>query len=191
MHQQSVLEEIRKGNTEVFRELVEHHKDKVINSCYGFLKNREDAEDAAQQVFLEVYNSIKNFRDEARLTTWIYRIAVTKSLDIIRKRNRKKRFGKLKQVMGFDNALDQIPDSKLLNPEQQMIRDERYEVLHKAIESLAESQKIAITLSKMDGFNNKEIADIMGVSLSSVESLIHRAKNNLHDKLYDYYERNL
>jgi RNA polymerase sigma-70 factor (ECF subfamily) len=181
------LDEIRIGDPDAFRQLVERYKEKIINTCFGFLKNREDAEDASQEVFIEVYGAINDFRQEAKLSTWIYRIAVTKSLDAIRKKNRKKRFGTVKQVLGLDNPIDQLPDEKLLNPEQRVTADERSRVLQQAVDFLPESQKIAITLSKIEGFSNKEIAEIMDVSLSSVESLIHRAKKNLYGKLYHYY----
>ncbi len=75
---------------ESFRSLVAEHQEMVINTCYRFVFNREDAEDLAQDVFIEVYRSLEQFREEARLSTWIYRIAVTKSLDHLRRLKRKK-----------------------------------------------------------------------------------------------------
>ena len=77
------------------------------------------------------------------------------------------------------------------DPEQKFTAEERSKILHEALQTLVESQKIAITLSKIEGFSNKEIASIMEISISSVESLVHRAKKNLHDTLYDYYHDNL
>jgi len=184
------IKDIRSNNPNAFKALVENHQDKVINTCHRFLNNREDAEDAAQEVFIEVYKSIDRFREESKLSTWIYRIAVTKSLDMIRKQKRKKRFGKLQQMMGFEYQPDQIPDKKELNPLDNTESIERYNILHQAIDALVENQKVAITLSKLEGFSNNEIADIMETSQSSVDSLIHRAKKNLYNKLYRYYKKN-
>lgn len=171
-----------------FRSVVESHQDKVFSTCYGFLRNREDAEDATQEVFIEVFRSLKDFREEAKLSTWIYRIAVTKSLDMIRKKNRKKRFGQLKRVLGFENGENRLPDSKRPDPEQTLAEQERSRILHEAVGTLNDSQRIALTLSKLEGFSNAEVAGIMDISVSAVETLIHRAKKNLYDKLYHYFK---
>lgn len=191
MNEKTLLENIRSGDPAAFKELVERYQDRVMNTCYGFLKNREDAEDTAQEVFIEVYKSIADFREEAKLSTWIYRIAITKSLDLIRWRNRKKRFDRIRNILRSGYEVEQIPASSRANPESNFESQERMRILHQAIDSLPESQKIALTLSKFEGLRNGEIAEIMGTSLSSVEALIHRAKRNLKRKLHSYFEKHL
>ncbi|MCP4180314.1 MAG: RNA polymerase sigma factor [bacterium] len=89
---------------ENFRQLMESYKDKVVNTCYGFLHNREDAEDVAQEVFIEVYLSYHKFRGKSSISTWIYRIAINKSLDVCRKRSAKKRIAFLKNLLYIDNV---------------------------------------------------------------------------------------
>ena len=84
----NLIENLKKGDINSFRILVNEHQRKVLNTCYRFLNNKEDAEDLTQEVFLEVYKSISSFRGESKISTWIYRIAVTKSLDFIRKKKR-------------------------------------------------------------------------------------------------------
>ena len=179
---------VKDGSSEAFQHLVDRYHYKVINTCYGFVHNKEDAEDLAQEVFLEVYSSISRFREESKLSTWIYRISVTKSLDFIRKTTRKKRVGFLRSVFGKDTEIEQVHAFPATNPHTSLEQQERANILQQAVDSLAENQKIAITLSKYEGFSYQEIADIMGTSLSSVEALIHRAKKNLQKKLYQYYE---
>jgi RNA polymerase sigma-70 factor (ECF subfamily) len=151
--------------------------------------NREDAEDIAQEVFLEAFQSIERFRGDAKLSTWIYRISVTKSLDFIRKQNRKKRFSKLRSIFGQEKEIERLPAPANDNPETIFEQQERANALKQAVDALAENQRIAITLHKYEGFSYKEVADIMGTSVSSVESLIHRAKQNLRKKLYAYYDK--
>jgi len=191
MDDKAFQEALKSGHPEAFKKLVEHYQNKVINTCYGFLHNKEDAEDVAQEVFIEIYQSIAGFREEAKLSTWIYRISVTKSLDFIRKKTRKKRFGHIRNILGLNRQVEQIPAPPGANPETNLEHQERARILQEAVDSLAENQKIAITLSKYDGFSNKEIAGIMGTSVSSVEALIHRAKKNLQKKLYQYYKKHL
>ena len=174
---------------ESFRSLVAEHQEMVINTCYRFVFNREDAEDLAQDVFIEVYRSLEQFREEARLSTWIYRIAVTKSLDHLRRLKRKKRFSSFKRVIGIEDPSSDIPAPFSENPAAAFAETEEARVLQEALGTLPDSQKTAFLLSKQEGFSNQEIADILKTSVSAVESLVHRAKRNLHDKLYGYYKQ--
>jgi RNA polymerase sigma-70 factor (ECF subfamily) len=186
-----LVQQIISGDPDAFKQLVEHYQHKVVNTCYGFVHHKEDAEDIAQEVFIEVSRSIANFRAESQLSTWIYRIAVTKSLDFLRKQKRQKRLEYIRNMLGLDNQVEQIPAPQSANPQTILENQERARILQHAVDSLAENQKIAITLHKYEGFSYQEIAEIMGTSVSAVESLIHRAKNNLQKKLYHYYEQHL
>jgi len=174
-----------------FKSLLESHQEKVRNTCFRFLKNREDADDVAQDVFIRVHESLAHFREDSELSTWIYRIAVNKSLDFIRKKKRKKRFAQLTSLFGFNEDKEEIVLAANDNPQLDMEDKERKQVLDSALEKLPENQKTAITLSKYEGFSNKEIAKIMDISLSAVEALMHRAKKNLHKQLYNYFEKQL
>lgn len=189
--EQALLHRLKANEPGAFKVLVELHQDRVLNICYRFIFNREDAEDIAQEVFIEVHRSIAHFREESKLFTWIYRIAVTKSIDFIRKAKRKKRMVQLKSLVGMEGEVNHIPAPLDSDPAKGLEQEERMRILREAIDTLPENQRTAFTLSKCKGFGNKEIAGIMGTSLSSVESLMHRAKNNLKKKLYQYFERDL
>jgi RNA polymerase sigma-70 factor (ECF subfamily) len=187
--EQELLSQLRGKAPRAFKVLVERYRDHVLNICYRFIFNREDAEDIAQEVFIEIHRSIFTFRGEAKLSTWIYRIAVTRSIDFIRKIKRKKRMAQIKSLMGIEAEVKNIPAPLDNDPAKGLEQEERRRKLREAVDSLPENQRIAFTLSKYKGLGNKEIADIMGTSLASVESLVHRAKNNLKKKLYRYFER--
>ena len=171
-----------------FKALVLKHQEKVRNTCYHFVRNPEDADDLAQEVFVQVFKSLTEFREDSELSTWIYRIAVNKSLDFLRKKKRIKRFG---WILSLDNPEE--ADQEIVLPadgdaQSEFETQERQQILHQAIQKLPENQRIAITLSNFEGFSNKEIAEIMNISLSAVEALNHRAKKNLHKKLYQYFK---
>ena len=172
---------------ELFKRLVAEHQEVVLNTCYRFVFNREDAEDLAQDVFVEVFRSLEQFREESKLSTWIYRIAVTKSLDHLRRLNRKKRFSSLKRMIGITDPTDNIAAPSRDNPAEAFAGNEQGRILQDALDSLPESQKTAFLLSKQEGYSNQEIADILKTSIPAIESLVHRAKKKLHDKLYAYY----
>lgn len=84
------IEELKKGSPEAFKALVEQHSHDIISTCCSFVNSREDAEDVAQEVFIEVYKSIRQFNKEANLNTWIYRICINKSLDFLRKQHKRR-----------------------------------------------------------------------------------------------------
>lgn len=187
--EKQLLERLKNDFPDAFKELVDLHRNRVLNVCYCFLHNRADAEDVAQDVFVEVYRSLPEFRGEAQLSTWIYRIAVTKSLDLIRRQNRKKRFGIFHAPLRMEATVEQVPAPRSFNPTARLEDHERSRILQQAVNSLPENQKTAITLRKYEGVSYQEIADIMGTTVSSVESLIHRGMGNLRKKLYRYYRR--
>ena len=178
-----------KSKEEQFRKLVGEYQEMVINTCYRFVFNHEDAEDLAQEVFVEVYRSLEQFRAESKLSTWIYRIAVTKSLDHLRRMKRIKRFGSLKRIIGINDPASEIASTPGDTPPETLEENERARILQSALNALPDNQRAAFLLSKQDGYSNQEIADLLKTSVSAVESLVHRAKKNLHDRLYAYYKK--
>lgn len=179
-------------NTTDFQSIVENLQEKVRNTCFRYVNNVEDADDIAQEVFIQVYESMTHFREESQISTWVYRIAVNKSLDFLRSKKRKKRFGQLTSLFkssGEDEEIIEIPSYG--TPEKELEDKERKEILDWALSKLPDNQKTAIILSKYEGFSNKEIAEIMDMSLSAVEALMHRAKKNLQSHLKDYFEKHL
>lgn len=183
---QILIEKILEGDQHAFKELVEKYQIMVINTCTGFLHNVPDAEDIAQEVFIEVFSSIRKFRREAKLSTWLYRIAVNKSLNFIRSKKRRQWIQNIEEVF-LKNKQDISQPIVDQNPENEMETKEDAKILHQTINSLTENQRIAFVLNKYDDLSYSEIAEVMSLSLSSVESLIHRAKINLQKKLIRHY----
>lgn len=181
MEETEFLLQLKRGNQSAFAELVSVYRRNVLNICYRFLLNREDAEDVSQEVFVEVYHSIISFREESKLSTWIYRIAVTKSLDEIKKQSRKKRISSIGKTLGIEKIVHIVSGTD--RPDQTMEQMEDLALLMQALNKLHESQRIALTLSKIEGYTNTEIAEIMQTSLTAVDSLIYRAKQNLKEFL--------
>jgi len=191
MQENELVERILNGDESAFKIVYNDNYRKVLNACYRFVNNREQAEDLTQEVFIEVFRSLKNFRKEAKLSTWIYRIAVTRSIDQLRAQKRKKRFAFLKSLTAEDKMLEQISAKDHDDPGYHLENEERVKILNWALDSLSGNQRVAFTLSKYDEMSYKEIADVLDTTVSSVESLIHRAKKNLEKKLYNYYRKHI
>jgi RNA polymerase sigma-70 factor (ECF subfamily) len=162
--------------------LVEKYQQMVFRTCFAFLKCREDAEDIAQEVFVEVYRSYQNFRGDASLSTWIYRIAINRCMDHVRMKSRKKR--NLFAFRSFGNdEMARIHISTSINPQNILEQKEKEILINNAINQLPERQRMAFVLSKVDGLKQEKVAEIMETSIASVESLLIRAKSKLKSSL--------
>ena len=190
MTDKELIKAIKKNDQQAFKQLVEENQQLVVNICTGFLHNIADAEDIAQDVFIEVYLSVHKFREDAKISTWLYRIAVNKSLNYIRNNKKHKILKSIDNFFTSDKNIEkEIPDNSSSQPEEIIENKERSQILRSSINSLPKNQKIAFTLNKYDDLSYKQIAEIMDLSLSSVESLIHRAKKNLQKKLLNHYKK--
>jgi RNA polymerase sigma-70 factor (ECF subfamily) len=185
-----LIEKLKNGDESAFKLIVDTRKGLVYNTALGLLQSAEDAEDITQEVFIKVYESVHQFKGESAFSTWLYKIAVTKSLELIRSRKRKKRFAFITSILGENNELKHDPP-EFHHPGIQLDNRERAATLFKAIAKLPDNQRVAFTLHKLEGVSYMEIGDVMQLSVSAVESLIHRAKSNLKKDLEDYYLKNL
>jgi len=182
LNELELIQGLRDGDESAFKYLVENYKDRVFNTSIGIVQNAEDAEDVAQEVFIQVYRSIRSFKGESKLSTWLYRIATTRSLDLLRSRKSKKRFGFIQRLFGEGNEpLHELPDFN--HPGVAMDRKENAAKLFKAIAQLPENQKTAFTLHKLEDLSYQEVSEVMQTSIAAVESLMHRAKQNLRKML--------
>ncbi|MCY7292068.1 MAG: RNA polymerase sigma factor [Ferruginibacter sp.] len=185
MNQQAIIE-TKQNSEDDFAGIVCARQQMVYNTALGIVQNEQDAEDVTQEVFLKVYEGLNNFRREAGISTWIYRITITTALDFEKQKKRQKRGGLLKRVFGNKEA-DETPDFN--HPGVALDKKEDAAVLFLAIKKLPEKQKSAFLLHKIEGLTNNEIAEILCISLQAAESLQVRAKNNLRNYLKEYYEK--
>lgn len=178
------------GNQMCFKQLVDRYQPLVLNTCNSFLYNKSNAEDITQEVFIEVFISINKFKREAKLSTWLYRISVNKSLNYIRDNKKRSIVKSIENFFSGDrNTEIQIADDDSQFSDVQDIQQEKIELLQKSIKSLSENQRIAFTLHKFENLSYLQISEVMHLSLSSVEGLIHRAKVNVQKKILKFYKK--
>ena len=189
MNQPELIVQLQQGDEQAFKKLVDEWQDMVYNTAIGIVQNEDDADDITQDVFIQVYQSVSSFKGEAKFSTWLYRIVISKALDHIKKKKRKKRFGFVQSLFG-NNSEEEIHPEEFNHPGVLMENKERAAELFKAMEQLPDSQRIAFTLHKLESQKHQDIAVIMNLSLTAVESLIARAKGNLRKTLTAYYIKN-
>jgi RNA polymerase sigma-70 factor (ECF subfamily) len=188
LDEQALIAALKKGEAEAFGQLVGAYQHLVYNATLSMLQHDEDAEDVTQEVFMTVFQSIGGFKGEAKLATWLYRIAITKSLEWLRKKNRKKRFVLMQSL---DNRKEDEPAWEIphfYHPGIQLENKERAAILFAAIAQLPEQQKTAFLLFQSEHLSQADVAAAMDTTVSSVESLLFRAKKKLRTLLAHYYD---
>jgi len=179
------IELLKKGDEEAFAQLVLEYQDHVFNTVISIVQHTQDSEDLTQEVFVQVFRSVKNFRGDAKISTWIYRITLTKALEWERKKKTKKAISYFKNLVGLENKEQEVVD--FYHPGIALDNKENASVLFKALQTLPSNQRIAFVLKKAEGLTYQEVGIIMNKSVKSIEGLIQRAKDNLRVVLEKQY----
>lgn len=171
-----------------FPELYQRYHVRIYQVVLHYMQHPGDAEEVTQDVFVELHDHLGQFRGEAQLGTWLYRIAVNKSLDALRYRGRQKRSGLLVSLFGReeDDRPLEIPD--FVHPGVLAERQEDSRLLYAAINRLPEAQQTAFLLAYVEELPQREVAEIMNLSLKAVESLLQRAKARLRTLLENHFD---
>ena len=173
-----LVRQLQDGSEAAFRTLVERYQACVYRTVYSLLRSPEEAEDVAQEVFVEVYQTIGRFRGDASLKTWLYRLATSRALKNRRRALAKKRFAYVTSLLGFDNnVLHEPPDPThplaLLEGRQQL------DLLLAHIARLPDQQQVAFTLRHEQELSYEQIAAVLDTTVAAVESLLFRARQTL------------
>ena len=177
-----LLAQLRQGDEAAFRTLVLRFQDRVYRTAYSLLRSAEDAEDVAQEVFVEVYQTVARFRGEAALSTWLYRLATSRALQHQRRQQARKRFAFFTSLLGFaQDTLPEPPDHA--HPQALLEGAQQLHLLQQHIGRLPAQQQVAFTLRHEQELRYDEIAAVLGTSVAAVESLLYRARHTLRSHL--------
>lgn len=179
MQEEQLIKRILDGEPEQFAQLVTEHQHRVFSTAMGLLHNHSDAEDITQDVFLEAFRSLSSFRKDSSFATWLYRITVNKSLNLLKKNKRSWVVQSMDNLFpGKQSPTDLLQDNSP-TAQENMEEQQQVEILQATLGRLPENQRVAFTLSKYDELSYAEIAEVMQLSVSAVESLIFRARKKI------------
>jgi RNA polymerase sigma-70 factor (ECF subfamily) len=188
-----LLRGLRAGKPEAYRQLLELHSANVYNVAYKLLGDEQEAEDVLQETFLSAFEAIDGFEGRSKLSTWLYRIAYNASLMRLRKRSRMTSFSLDVPPPGADpDGEGSYVPRHLVDwssvPDDQLLTAEARDVMDLAIAELPETLRATFILRDIQGLSGSETAEILGISVPTVKTRLHRARLWLRDRLSDYFE---
>ncbi len=166
--------------------LIANYAEMVFRVCYRILQDEQEAEDAMQETFLTVYRSIDNFRGDAKLSSWLYRVATNKALSMLRTRKRKQG----QNVPLETDEGDELPvaDAYAIVPEEFLLRQESAELLQRGLEAMSPKLRAALVLYEIEGLSMKETAEALGISESAAKLRVHRGRQFLQTYLAQHLQ---
>ena len=172
---------VTKGDTNAFAALVDHYKDMVYTLSLKMVKNREEAEEVAQDTFIKVYKSLGKFRSESKFSTWLYKVAYNTCLDRLKKHNIEQSFITIDEYTGHEvTAIGNIFDS--------IEAKERKQLIQRCLDLLPGEDSFILTLYYFEEQSVKEISKIIGISSNHVKTKLFRSRKKLTAVLKDHLE---
>ncbi len=181
-----LIDQIRKGDIASYEILVKRYESRIFYHCLKFLGNHEDAEDVLQESFLKAFRALDSFRGDAAFPTWLYKIATNGCLLKIRQRKRRDAYSLDEPIETGDSFIQRELADWSNDPALQVDGDEVRQIIDMAINNLPDDKRIVLVLKDIENMPNKEIGELLGISLSAVKSRLHRARLVLRSKLNDY-----
>lgn len=177
-----------------FKALVRRYQNRIFNSAYHLLGNKEEAEEVVQDTFVKVHQGIDNFREDASFGAWVFRISHNLCVDILRNRKKKKALQTIPFLVrggeetdgDYEAGVDDVADVTL-EPAQVLDLKEESAIIEASLKSLPEAQRAVLILHDLEGFQYQQIAEIIGASIGTVRSRLHYGRIKLKEMLDAYY----
>lgn len=176
----------KKGDRDAYKQLVERYQKRVFGILFGMLRSREDAMELTQDVFIKVYQRIKDFEEKSSFYTWVYRIAFNLAIDF-RRREWKKIHTEYDDAVENQGVDDAVLNRELANPEQSLQSRELGAQIQRALETLPDEQKQVLLLREVEGLSYQEMADSMGCSIGTIMSRLFYARKKMQTQLKTIY----
>ncbi len=181
-----LVKQARQGDLEAYDELVRRYQERIYATVYHMTANHEDANDLAQEAFIKAFQALKSFKGGSSFYTWVYRIAVNKTINFLKQRKNRAQMS----LDDLDFNAEHDPDLVALISEKTPRREvglaELQEKLNAAMQKLSEPHRLVVTLHDVQGLSHEEIAEIMDCNIGTVRSRLFYARQQLQAHLSDY-----
>ncbi len=188
---QALVEKIRAGDYQAFEFLVTRYESKVYRLAIRMLRNPQDAEDALQETFLQVFRGLAGFEGRSKFSTWLFRLAT--NVCLMRIRHRETEPSKLLPLEDYLPKLEEGDSPQMMDwadrPEDALLSKESREKMMEALDKLPPEYRAVFILRDIEGFSNAETGESLGISVAAVKSRLHRARLALRGMLSGYFEK--
>lgn len=181
----ALMGRVQQGDMEAFRELVESHQGRIVGTVAKMLGDESEAEDVSQQVFVRIWKSAGRYQATAKFTTWLFKITRNLVFNELRRRKRHPNFSLDAESESGEGAREMV-DATARTPSGLMQEEELQEAIRKAIDGLPETQRMAVVLRRYEDLSYQEIADVLGLTVPAIKSLLFRARTELKEALKGY-----
>lgn len=178
---QELIQQAVGGSQPAFRTILETHQGFVYAVAFRFVNDQHDAEDITQEVFIRLWKNLHTYRQEVKLTTWLYKIVTNRCLDFLRSRHGRQR----KNKVDVENRHDLSTHS---TPEKDFQQQELSQIIHAAADELTPKQKAVFILRDLEGLSPEEVSEALGMSAGNVKSNLFHARQKMTEKLRAYYQ---
>jgi RNA polymerase sigma-70 factor, ECF subfamily len=183
---EALVRRAQAGDTSAFDILVERYKERLYATVYHMTANHEDANDLVQETFIKAYKSLRSFRGQSSFYTWVYRIAVNRTINFIKRRKNRNQFSLDDVDSSIQNDPDLVEMMSHVTPRREVGLTELHEKLNEALQKLSEPHRAVVTMHDVQGMTHADIAQVMKCSEGTVRSRLFYARQQLQALLSDY-----
>ncbi len=181
-----LVKRARQGDLRAYDELVRRYQERIYATIYHMTANHEDANDLAQEAFIKAFHALKSFKGGSSFYTWVYRIAVNKTINFLKQRKNKAQMSLDDLDLNAEHDPDMVALVSEKTPRREISLSELQEKLNAALQKLSESHRMVVTLHDVQGLSHEEIARIMDCNIGTVRSRLFYARQQLQSYLSDY-----
>jgi len=175
-----------------FEELLDRYEDKVFRLAYRFVRNETEAQEILQDTFLSIWRKLHTFKGDAQFSSWLYRVAANAALMRLRAQRRHPEISTEELPVGFLDNNGQLPaagENWARRPDDQLQSDELRKHIQQAVDNLPELYRTVFLIRDVEGLSTEETAEVLGISIPTVKTRLHRARIALRDAIATYFDR--
>ncbi len=187
--EQKLVKRARTGDLEAYDELVGRYQERIYATVYQMTANHEDANDLAQETFIKAFQALQSFKGDSSFFTWVYRIAVNKTINFLKQRKNKTHMSLNDLDFNAEHDADLVALISEKTPRREVNLIELQEKLNAAMQKLSEVHRLVVSLHDVQGLSHEEISKIMGCNTGTVRSRLFYARQQLQAYLSDYLKQ--
>jgi RNA polymerase sigma factor (sigma-70 family) len=184
--EEDIVRRAQKGDLAAYDDLVRRYQERVYATVYHMTSNHEDANDLTQEAFIKAYHALKSFKGGSSFYTWVYRIAVNKTINFLKQRKNRSAMSLNDLDFGAENDPDLVALISDKTPRRDAALSELQKKLNEAMQKLSDQHRLVVTLHDVQGLAHEEIAEIVDCNVGTVRSRLFYARQQLQGFLADY-----